>query len=344
VDELTNWYIRFNRKRHKGEDGPEDTVLALNTLFETLFTLCRTMASYTPFITESIYQGLRQYIPESKTEDTRSIHFLLFPEVKSEYFDEDIERQVQRLQTVIELTRNIRERHTISLKTPLMKLLVYHPDNQFHEDVKPLTRYIQSELNVREVVFTTDETVGNVQYRATADWPTLGKKLRKDLGKVKAGLSKLTSDQVREYEKTGRVVVEGFELVAGDLVVNRSADLPQGGFLATHTNNDVVVILDTQIHPELESEGLAREVINRVQKLRKKAKLKPVDDVNVFYRFEAGDGQSLADAIAKHNELISKTCRSEPMDVSKRRPGTVTIIEEEQEIFETKFMLTLAHP
>jgi len=225
-----------------------------------------------------------------------------------------------------------------------MKLLVYHPDKQFHDDVSSLSRYIQAELNVREVVFTSDENVANVQYRATADWPTLGKKLRKDLGKVKNGLSKLTSDQVKEYEKTGRVVVEGFELVAGDLVVNRSADLPQGGFLATHTDNDVVAILDTQIHPELESEGLARELINRVQKLRKKAKLKPVDDVNVFYRFEEGDGQSLVDAMTKHKELISKTCRSELMDVSNRRSEAGVIIEEEQEIFETKFMLSLAHP
>lgn len=117
VDELTNWYIRFNRRRLKGEDGKEDTVTALNTLLETLFTLCRTMSSYTPFITENLYQTLRQYIPNDPlVPDSRSVHFLGFPEIKEEYFDIVIERQVKRMQSVIELTRNIREKHNLSLK------------------------------------------------------------------------------------------------------------------------------------------------------------------------------------------------------------------------------------
>ena len=142
IDELTNWYIRFNRRRLKGEDGLEDTVVALNTLFETLFTLCRTMvsqhyfwphflrflifsakSSYTPFLTENIYQSLRAFIPEDPAAgDTRSVHFLLFPDVKEEYFDPTIERQVKRMQTVIELTRNIRERNNLSLKVRIYSL------------------------------------------------------------------------------------------------------------------------------------------------------------------------------------------------------------------------------
>jgi isoleucyl-tRNA synthetase len=137
IDELTNYYIRFNRLRLKGGDGEEDTNVALNTLFEALFTLCRTMvstdrilaclkmsiltsvpqSSYTPFLTENLYQTLRQFIPEDPSvQDARSVHFLGLPEIKEEYFDVDIERQVKRMQTVIELTRTIRERHTLSLK------------------------------------------------------------------------------------------------------------------------------------------------------------------------------------------------------------------------------------
>jgi isoleucyl-tRNA synthetase len=136
VDELTNWYIRFNRKRLKGEDGEQNTIAALNTLFETLLTLCRTMvrryfsflhhcdhtpdfhlqSSYTPFLTEHIYQSLRAFMPEDPSQDTRSVHFLTFPDVKEEYFDAEIERQVERMQVVIELTRNVREKHNVSLK------------------------------------------------------------------------------------------------------------------------------------------------------------------------------------------------------------------------------------
>ncbi|KAF8128269.1 tRNA synthetases class I-domain-containing protein [Boletus edulis] len=142
VDELTNWYIRFNRRRLKGEDGTEDTVAALNTLFETLLTLCHTMSSYTPFLTENLYQTLRDYIPEDPS--------VTDPQVKEEYFDAEIERQVQRMKAVIDLTRNIRDRHNLSLKTPLKELL----------------RYILSELNVRDAVFTSDESMSGVRYRA----------------------------------------------------------------------------------------------------------------------------------------------------------------------------------
>lgn len=121
IDTLTNWYIRFNRKRLKGENGIEDAKIALNVLFEVLYTLTRLMAPFTPFICETMYQNLRNYLPET-TEDNRSVHFLMFPEVKEEYFNEDIERAVSRMQSVIELGRVIREQKTISLKV-LCKLI-----------------------------------------------------------------------------------------------------------------------------------------------------------------------------------------------------------------------------
>ncbi|KDQ21864.1 hypothetical protein BOTBODRAFT_26268 [Botryobasidium botryosum FD-172 SS1] len=343
VDELTNWYIRFNRKRLKGENGPEDTVSALNTLLETLLTLCRTMSSYTPFITENIYQGLRPYIPASAfpNDDIRSIHFLSFPVVRDEYFDAEIERKVKRMQNVIELTRTLRERHTLPLKTPLKSLLIFHPDQQYHDDVKLLQPYLESELNVREISFSTDEESSGVRYRANADWAVLGRKLRKDLGRVKAGLPQLTSDDVKGYVLNGVVTVDGIELVAGDLTVIRYIELPADGTLATNTDNDVVIVLDVQIHPELESEGLAREIINRVQKLRKKAGLQATDDVRLFYKFESGIGEALQEVMTSHAEIISKTVRSVPEEESKKPEGAKVLISEEQEIGETKFILSL---
>lgn len=344
VDELTNWYIRFNRKRLKGEDGKEDTVSALNTLFETLFTLCRTMSSYTPFMTENLYQSLRQFIPEDPAAgDTRSVHFLSFPEVKEEYFDADIERQVKRMQSVIELTRNIREKNNLSLKVPLKELLVFHPDSQYLEDVRPLERYIKSELNVRDIIFSSDETLSGVRYRAVADWAVLGRKLRKDLGRVKNALPNVSSDDVRSYINSGKISVDGIELVAGDLTVQRYLELPSSAEeeYATHTDNDVVVRLDIQVHPDLQAEWLARELTNRVQKLRKKAGLQATDDVHVFYRFEEGSGAELLAALQQHTDIIRKTVGSLPVDVKERKPDSKLLIEEEQEISDVKFVLYL---
>ncbi|KAF7321850.1 hypothetical protein MKEN_00706900 [Mycena kentingensis (nom. inval.)] len=348
VDELTNWYIRFNRKRLKGEEGKEDTRVALNTLFEALFTLCRTMSSYTPFMTENLYQTLKTFIPEDpKAGDVRSIHFLLFPDVKEEYFDEDIERQVKRMQAIIELTRNIRETNNISLKTPLKELLVFNADEQYIRDVQPLQRYIESELNVRDVVFSTDEAASNIQYRAVADWTVLGRKLRKDVGRVRKALPDVSSAAVKSFIDTGKISVDGIELVTGDLTVQRYLNIPDADAkrFATHTDNDVVVRLDIYIHPELMGEWLARELTNRVQKLRKKAGLQPADEVDMFYQFlDPGAGADLVAAIKEYAELIRRTVGGLPVDVAARKPGTVAIIEEEQDVSDTKFMLYLVRP
>jgi isoleucyl-tRNA synthetase len=227
----------------------------------------------------------------------------------------------------------------------LKELLVFHPEKEYLDDVRSLQRYIQSELNVRDVVVTSEETTAGVRYRAVADWAVLGRKLRSNLGKVKNALPGLSSDDVRSYTQTGRVTVAGIELVEGDLVVQRYIELPEGeGSYATQTDNDVVVRLDIQVHPELAREWLARELISRVQKLRKKAGLQATDDVEVYYQFEEGVGAELRDAMREHAEVIERTVRSAPADVSGRRAGSNIIIEEEQEVAETKFLLSLVRP
>ncbi len=224
----------------------------------------------------------------------------------------------------------------------MKELLVFHPDNEYLEDVRSLQRYVQSELNVRDVVITSEEIAAGVRYRAVADWSVLGRKLRNNLSKVKSALS---SDDVRSYMRTGRVTVAGIDLVEGDLVVQRYIELPEGGGVyGTQTDNDVVVRLDIHVHPELAVEWLAREFISRVQKLRKKAGLQATDDVEVYYKFEEGAGIELQDAMREHAEVVERTVRSVPTDASKRKQGSNLIIEEEQEVAETKFLLSLVRP
>jgi isoleucyl-tRNA synthetase len=228
----------------------------------------------------------------------------------------------------------------------LKELLVFHSDTSYLEDIKPLQRYIQSELNVRDVVFSSDEVSTGVRYRAVADWAVLGRKLRKDLGKVKNALPNLNSDDVKEYLTSGKVTVAGIELVEGDLTVQRYIELPQGSEqqYATNTDNDVVVRLDILVHPELAGEWLARELVNRIQKLRKKAGLQATDDVDVFYKFEEGDGTELVKAMEEHRDVMQKTVRSVPLDARERKEGKNALIEEEQEVSDVKFMLSLVWP
>lgn len=195
------------------------------------------------------------------------------------------------------------------------------------------------------MVFTSDEATSGIRYRAVADWAVLGKKLRKDLAKVKAALPAVPSDEVKEYVKTGKIVVGGIELVEGDLQVQRYIELPAGHEtqFATHTDNDVVVRLDIKAYPELTAEWLVREMINRVQKLRKKGGLQATDDVEVYYKFEDGSGAEILSAMERYAEVVQKTVRNVPVD-EKVRKGGETLIAEEQEVAEVKFVLSLVRP
>lgn len=134
IDDLTNWYIRFNRRRIKGyaSEDVEDTQKGLNTLVEALLTLSRAMAPFTPYLADGIYQRIKVYFKQEDLEkiainpknvDLRSVHFLSYPSVRQELFDEKIEVAVARMQKVIDMARNIREKKMISLKTPLNELV-----------------------------------------------------------------------------------------------------------------------------------------------------------------------------------------------------------------------------
>lgn len=352
IDDTTNWYIRFNRKRLKGENGVDDTLHAMNTLFEVLFTLCRGLAPFTPFLTETIYQKLRPYLPEAQQiEDARSVHFLPFPTVRKELFNPEIERRVGRMQKVIELTRVSRERRTIGLKTPLKTLVVVHNDQQYLDDIKSLESYITEELNIRDLILSSDEDKYNVQYSVTADWPVLGKKLRKDLARVKKAFPTVTSEDVKGFVKNGFIVLDGIKLVKEDLVVKRGVREDEcSKNLETNTDQDVLTILDAAIYPQLAEEGVAREIINRVQKLRKKAGLQPTDDVKMEYKVLSDpDDIGLVQAFKGQADALEKALRR-PMDhhevthiegeIPKEKEEGI-IAEEIQEVQRATFMLRL---
>lgn len=225
IDDLTNWYIRFNRSRLKGAggSGSEDTLCALNTLFEVLFILVRGLAPFIPFLTDRIYSLLAPYLPadfKAQFEDMRSVHFLAFPEVREELFDLEIERSVGRMRRVIELTRIARERRTIGLKVPL-ETLVLIADPPYLDDLRSLETYICEELNIRRLLMTSDESKYNIQLSVIADWSRLGKKLKKDSDKVRKALPNLTNEQIKQLVHEKASTVEGTRLDDEDIAVVR---------------------------------------------------------------------------------------------------------------------------
>ena len=334
VDNLTNWYVRMNRKRLKGDDGQQEANRALHSLFSVLMSMIEVMASFTPFLTELMYQNLRNIISDRKAAE--SVHYLIHSPVREELIDEAVERQVSRMQTVIEIGRVLRDRKTLPLKYPLPDVVVVSKDETVLSDVKTLEAFILNELNVRQMIVTTEKEKYGIQLKAEPDIKALGLRLRNESKQVVQAIKSLTDAELQTYQKNpNEFQVAGHRLEAGDIRVQYTF----GGDMATElsekyiadSDGPILVLLNTEPDDSMKEEGVAREVINRVQKLRKKAQLVPSDDVTVYYAVDAHS--QLAKVVNEFRDMIVNTlkARFEPMPVPN---GLKSVIDDKQTIKE----------
>lgn len=343
VDELTNWYVRMNRRRLKGESGVEDCHRALGTLFAVLFSMTRVMAPFVPFLTEHMYQNLRHHIDPQTTkgEDTKSVHYLLLPVPQESLIDTTIETAVDRMQKVVELGRVIRDRKTLPMKYPLKEIVVIHKDEAVLHDVKSLQNYIIEELNVRSVTVTTDKHCYGVTLRAEPDHRTLGARLKGAFKAVAAAVKDLSDDQLMAFQQSGQIeVAGGHRLGAEDIRLiytfdSQSEETPS--HYEAHSDGGMLVLLDINPEDSMLEEGLAREVINRIQKLRKKAKLVPADEITVFYKTSG----ALARVIPAYSDFIFATIKQPMMVFAVPPAGCHVIVAETAKIKDDELQLVI---
>ncbi|KAI3934371.1 hypothetical protein MKW92_006840 [Papaver armeniacum] len=340
IDNLTNIYVRFNRKRLKGRTGEEDCRTALSTLYHVLLTTCKVMSPFTPFFTEVLYQNMRK-VSEGSEE---SIHYCSFPQAAGKR-EERIERSVARMMTVIDLGRNIRERHNKPLKAPLREMVVVHPDPDFLEDIAgKLREYVLEELNVRSVVPCNDP-LKYASLRAEPDFSVLGKRLGKSMRIVKDKVQAMTQADILSFESVGEVTIDGHCLKLTDIKVIRVFKRPENmgeKEMDAAGDGDVLVILDLCPDKSLFEAGVAREIVNRIQKLRKKAGLEPTDMVEVYYE-SLNDDKSIQNVVNSQESYIKGALGSPllPWDIAP--PHTVKISEESfHDISELSFVIRLA--
>ncbi|XP_058997292.1 isoleucine--tRNA ligase, cytoplasmic [Mustela lutreola] len=343
VDVLTNWYVRMNRRRLKGENGVEDCVTALETLFSVLLSLCRLMAPYTPFLTELMYQNLKLLIdPVSvQDKDTHSIHYLMLPHVREELIDKNTERAVSRMQSVIELGRVIRDRKTIPIKYPLKEIVVIHRDPEALREIKSLEKYIIEELNVRKVTLSTDKNKYGIRLRAEPDHMVLGKRLKGAFRAVMTSIKQLCSEELERFQESGTIVVEGHELHEEDIRLMYTFDQITGGTMQyeAHSDAQVLVLLDVTPDQSMVDEGVAREVINRIQKLRKKCNLVPTDEITVYYKAKS-EGKYLNNVIESHTEFIFATIKA-PLKPYPVPTSDKVLIQEETQLKGSDLEITI---
>uniref|UniRef100_A0A8C8A2Q4 Isoleucine--tRNA ligase, cytoplasmic n=1 Tax=Oryzias sinensis TaxID=183150 RepID=A0A8C8A2Q4_9TELE len=333
VDMLTNWYVRTNRRRLKGESGTEDCLWALETLFSVLFSMCRLMAPFTPFITEMMYQNLCHLIDPASVEekDASSIHYLMLPQVRESLIDKRIEGAVSQMQSVIELGRVIRDRKTLPVKYPLKEVVVIHQDPEALKDIQSLQKYILEELNVRQLTLSTDKDKYGIRLRAEPDHMVLGKRLKGAFKAVTASIKELTSEQLEAFQKTGRIMVNEHELHEEDLRLMYTFDQSSGSAAQyeAHSDAQVLVLLDVTPDQSMVDEGVAREVINRIQKLRKKGHLVPSDEITVHYHCQP-EGEYLASVIQAHTDFILGTTKAPLLPYPVPKSASIIIAETTQ--------------
>ncbi|VDK55963.1 unnamed protein product [Anisakis simplex] len=335
-DTLTNCYIRLNRKRIKGNGDEDDRAHALSTLGRVLLLTVRLMSPLTPFFCDLLWQNLRHIV----ASPSESVHFEMIPQPKSELIDESVERRVAAMRAVVDLVRVLRERKAIPVKVsafgscsfhfvlsvliesqithllhsllfcfqyPLKEMVVINRDSQFLDDLVSLENYILLELNIRKMTVSQDKAKYGVQLKAEPNFRLLGARLKGDQKKVVDYLkNKVSEEELTTFLEQGTLNVLGYDLTAEEVTVSYCASedtSTNGGHFETNSDNQTIVMLDTSEDESLKEEGLVREVTNRIQKLRKSAKLMSTDEAIVYCKLTPATHQ-LARVIEANAESI----------------------------------------
>jgi len=322
IEQLTNWYVRLNRKRLRGDRDNQDHLAALNTLFEVLLTITKTMAPFTPFFTEYVYQNLRRCLPQ---DSPQSVHFTEYPQPKQEAMNSEIEATVSVMQSVVELARCARERRRIAHRQPLEEIIVFLQNPEDEARLQSVEDVLYDELNVKRIVFSNDTTL--LSYLASPNFPVLGKRLGKQMKAVTLSIKELSHEQLKDFLKSGSIDLHGHTLSSTDIVVNRAftgnTDVYEPSNdttdLAAHPN--VNIALNVQITPTLVKEGVVRHLVNRIQRLRKESGVHVSDDVEVFYTAE-GDLHTL---LQENQDLVQKRI-GKPFISAVSRPADANVI------------------
>lgn len=248
------------------------------------------------------------------------------------------ERKVSAMQKVIQLGRVTRERADLPLKTPILSLVVI-ADAQDLSDVDELQVYVKEELNIREIVLSSDAEWLDIILEARVDWPTLGKKLKNNVQVVRKALPSLTQSQLKQYIQDKRMMIEGIELEENDLNIVRVLgahalhDSAQGDGPKWEASfsEDIIILLDVAPHPELLSDGLVRDIINRVQRMRKAAGLIPTDKVRMQYEVVSNpENIDLYELVASRRTVLEGSLRGplEPIPPADMPDGSFILQEE----------------
>lgn len=300
VEELSNWYIRRNRRRFWKEGKSLDKTAAYQTLFECLMSLAKIMSPIAPFTGEWLYQRLNEVCKQEE----ESVHLSFYPTVEETAIDRQLERRMDIARTISSMVLRVRNQIDVNVRQPLSKIIIPMGEEQ-RSVVEAVRGIILDEVNVKEIEYVNDDS-GIVSKTAKPNFPVLGKRLGKQMKKVAAKIRNLTTEDISYFETNGAL-----ELLLDDestvRISSEELEIQRSGLKgwSVETENGITVAVDTELTQELIHEGMSREFVNRIQNMRKEADFEVTDRITIGF-----DG---SDELQKAVETSIENIKSETL-------------------------------
>lgn len=320
-EHLSNWYVRLCRRRFwKGEYG-QDKISAYQTLYTCLETIAKLSAPVAPFFMERLYKDLNA---ATQKEDFESVHLAQFPESDSRIIDTELESKMGKAQTFSSLVLSLRQKEKIKVRQPLRKIMIPVLDEQDRADIRAVSELIKSEVNVKEISLL-DDASGILVKKIKPNFKVLGPKYGSSMKQIAQAVAAFGQDDIQKIEQQGEITVA----LADKSIILRLEDVDISsqdieGWLVASAGKHTVA-LDVTITEDLRNEGIARELVNRIQNLRKDSGFEVTDKIKIQIQ---EDGH-VEQAVAKNKEYIkAETLTAELELVTTLQTGTPVLFDE----------------
>lgn len=314
-ENLSNWYVRLCRRRFWKGEYAQDKIAAYQTLYTCLETVAKLSAPVAPFFMDRLYKDLNA---TTNKENFESIHLANFPVSVENFVDKSLESRMQKAQTISSLVLSLRKKEMIKVRQPLQRVMIPVLDEAFKAEILAIEDLIKAEVNVKEIELLEDAS-GVLVKQIKPNFKALGPRFGKDMGLIAKEIQAFSQDQINELDKVGEITLVSSEksitLTIEDVEIS-SQDIP--GWLVANSNG-ITVALDITISDELRKEGIARELVNRIQNIRKDSGFEVTDKIKV----QIQNNEIIEQAVAANESYIkSETLTNELIFVSEINNGT----------------------
>lgn len=328
-DDLSNWYVRLNRRRFWQGEMTDDKRAAYQTLQHALCAVGQLMSPIAPFYAEWLYKNLTSSVREESIEKNtpfkhESIHFTDWHTYEPEWVDADLEESMALAQKICSMVHALRKKSGLKVRQPLQRILVPALNPKVKEEIESVAHIILSEVNIKEIEFITDDS-GILKKKVKPNFKTLGPKFGKDMKAVAEAITGMSAEDLKTLESNGSVSVSGFDIALGDVEI-LTEDIP-GWLLAVE--GGLTVALDINVSDELKQEGIARDFVNRIQNLRKDSGFEVTDKINIYLE---NTDEEISKAVIKHTAYISTEVQALSLEVLDNVSDAQKIDFDEQEI------------